>query len=650
LEVKKEEVYPQQRIKEIDALLAEIAATQMQYEQLIKEADKSFAKEEWNLALSSYQKALELKQNEIYPSEQIAIINEKLQAIADQKTSYDALILEADQMFVSQDYENALIKYEAATVILIEEVYPKNRMKEIRDILEDLAKKNTAYQKVIAKADDLLVQEEYEKSMEEYQKAMVIFPDRTYAQEQITKIEALIVKRDQYMQLIATADILFKEKTYEESLSNYQQALTLLPNKEYPQKRISEIETILSAIAMTRAAYDEAIKKGDENLATENYELAKESYHLALTHLSEIYPRQKIMEIDQILQDIARKKMQYEKMLAQADASFNEKSYDMALGKYNAALEILPQETYPQQKIDEIRLILASIADQQTRYDGLVVQGDKAFVAKDYQATIQLFEQALAIFPNELYPPKRIAEAKKELEKIQRELDVAYQKAITEADRNFRSKKWDPSKVAYQNASEIKPIELYPKEKLAEINAILEKELKKQQQEYDRYIADGERFYSTKYYQEAILSFEKSLSVFPFEKYPVEMIDKIFELIKKNSMVTLLDSKLQISNNKEEKFNFNSISFKDRKENYILLEIKAANPDEQVKLYVNFGKSGSQNGGYSIRLKNRDGYHSYFVSIGKQVRWVNQDNDYISLLPEGGDVEVKLIKISRNGI
>ena len=71
---------------------------------------------------------------------------------------------------------------------------------------------------------------------------------------------------------------------------------------------------------------------------------------------------------------------------------------------------------------------------------------------------------------------------------------------------------------------------------------------------------------------------------------------------------------------------------------------------EQVKLYVNFGQGGGQNGGYSIHLKNKDGYHRYFVNIGKQPRWVNKDNDYISLLPEGGNVEVKLIKLSRNGI
>ncbi len=651
LEIKSTETYPQQKMSEIDAILAKMAADLKQYNLLIKEADKLFVKEEWTPALEKYQAALAIKSEEVYPQEQINIINEKIQEIANQQAAYDALVAEADQFFNTKDYDSALLKYEAALAILSDKKYPKERMSEIRDILEELARKNAEYTKIIEKADDLLVQESYEKAKEEYQLALNVFTVRPYPQEQITKIDALILKRDEYNQLIVLADALFKERNFEESLSNYKQALSIIPEKEYPQKKITEIETLLAAIAMTRAAYEDAIKKGDLRFAAQEYQLAKDNYTEALNQLStEVYPRQKIMEIDQILQDLARKRMQFDKVIAQADASFKEQSYDMALGKYTSALEILPEEVYPQQKIDEIRILLSQIADQQTRYESLVAQGDQAFVAKDYASCISLFEQAMAIYPQEKYPPIKMAEARKELELIQRELDIAYQKAINEADKNFTKRKWDDSKIAYQQASDIKPVELYPKERLAKINSILEEELKKQQKEYDRYIADGERFYSTKYYQESIISFEKALTVFPYEKYPAEMIDKIFELIKKNSMLSILDSKVKILNKQEEKFTFQPIAFRDRKENYILLEIKVLNPEEQVKLYVNFGQGGSQNGGYSIHLKNKDGYHSYFVNIGKQPRWVSNDNDYLSILPEGGDVEVKLIKLSRNGI
>jgi len=661
IKIKPNENYPQDQLKKIDDILAELAAMekllaelaeiQKQYDALIQEGDKLFVKEEWQAALTPYQQALELKSEEVYPQEQINIINQKLQAIADKKAQYEALITEADQLFESKEYETALGKYETASSLYPDEDYPKDQMKNIRDLLEELAEKNAEYNKIIAKADDLLLQESFNKSKEEYQDAAAIFPDRAYPQEQIAKIDALIEKYAQFEAFVETGDEQFKNKEYDAALTSFNKARTLLPDKPYPPQKIDEIQQIQEMIAMTRAAFDAAIQKADAHFTAEEFEMAKQSYQEALDQIStEVYPRQKIMEIDQILADIARKKVQYDKMIAQANKAFDEQSYDVSLGKYQEALGILPKEEYPQQRIDEINGILAQMANQKERYESLVAQGDKAFGEEDYKSSIQMFQQALGIYPNESYPPQKIAEAEAALAKIQRELDVAYQKAIDEADRSFRKKDWDPAKASYQQASEIKPEELYPKEKLAEINKILEEELLAQQKEYDRYIADGERFYSTKYYQEAILAFEKALGVFPFEKYPAEMIDKIFEMIKKTSMLTLLDGKMTLNQNTEEKFKFKPIAFKDRSENYILIEVKRIDPDSQVKLFVNFGKGGSQNGGYSIPLKSKDGYHSYFVSIGKQVRWVNQDNDYISLLPEGGDVEVKLIKLSRNGI
>jgi tetratricopeptide (TPR) repeat protein len=651
LELKKLEEYPRKRIDEIDALIAQMALELELFNQAVEQADRLFAKEEWDASMLKYQEALVLKPKEIYPQVQINIINEKLQEIRGQLMAYESLISEADEFFNSREYDQSLLKYEAALQILPEEKYPKERMKEIRDLMVEQGKNNAEYDKIIVEADSYFAQEKYDKAKKQYILALNIFTDRPYPQEQIKKIDELVLKLEEYSQLIITADAAFKEKAYEEALPVYKQALAVLPTKEYPQKKITEIETILSAIAMTQAAYDEAIRKGDMRFEAKEYELAKQNYNEASNQIStEVYPRQKIMEIDQILQDLARKRMQFDKMIAQANAAFDKESYDMALSKYTSALEIIPEEEYPKQKIEEINTILSQIADKQTRYDNLVEQGDQAFDSKDYTLCISLFEQALTLMPQETYPPQKIAEAKKQLKLMQDEIDIRYAKAIAEADKMFKRRDWDPAKEAYQNASDIKPTELYPKEQLAKINSIFEEELKKQQKEYDRYIADGERLYGTKYYQEAIISFEKALTVFPYEKYPVEMIDKIFELIKKSSIVSILDRKVQIADRKTEKFKFEPIAYRDRKDNYVLLEIKVIDPEKNVKLFLDFGTANSKLGGYSIHLKNKDKYQRYFVNIGRQPRWVESNNDYISLYPEGGSIEVKLIKIGRDGI
>jgi len=114
LDIKANETYPQSQLTKIEEILAQLAELQKQYDEFIKEGDQQFAKSQWALALPQYQQALELKSEEDYPQEQINIINEKLQAIADRKSQYDALVAEADQFYQSAAYEAALPKYEAA--------------------------------------------------------------------------------------------------------------------------------------------------------------------------------------------------------------------------------------------------------------------------------------------------------------------------------------------------------------------------------------------------------------------------------------------------------------------------------------------------------------------------------------------------------
>ena len=647
----KPEGYPQQRIEEIDEILAKLAAAREAYNKLIEKADVLFSEEDWSLALEKYKAALTLIPTEVYPQEQIQAINEKLQNMADKKDRYDAFIAEADLLFEAKDYESALIKYESASAIYSDEEYPKEQMGKIRSILASLALQFAEYDKLIAQADDLLLKEELVDAKNLYQQALAVFPLRDYPQEQIDKINALIEKNNSYAKYISQADALFKEKEYHQSLTNYQNALAIFPKKEYPQQRIIEIEKILKSLSDVQAAYDEAVRVADLRLKSGDYELAKQSYNEALVYIpTEEYPRQKIMEIDQILQNLVRKRMLYDKFIVAADDLFSKESYDLALEKYKEALNILPDEVYPQQRIDEINKLLTDMAAKKTKYERLVSEGDQAFDEKDYKNCISLFEEALIVYPDEPYPPQKIEEANNALTSLKKNVDEAYQNAIALGDRNFDRKNWDKAKENYQNASTIKPDELYPKEKLAEINSILEEQLKQLQKQYDRYIADGDRFYSTKYYQEAIMSFENALSIFPDEKYPSDMIEKIFELIKKHSMVDILEENIRIPNKQNKKFTFSPLAYKDRKDNFVLIEVKIIEENAKVKLYVSFGKGDGKSGGYSINLKHKDGYSRYFVNIGRQTRWVSQDNDYLSFLPEGGDVEIKLIKISRRGL
>ena len=89
---------------------------------------------------------------------------------------------------------------------------------------------------------------------------------------------------------------------------------------------------------------------------------------------------------------------------------FNEKKYVEAKNSYNQALGVKPTEAYPKNRIGEIELILASIKANEEKYSTLIASADTKFNNKDYENSKSEYTQASLIKPNESYPKQRIAE------------------------------------------------------------------------------------------------------------------------------------------------------------------------------------------------------------------------------------------------
>ena len=213
---------------------------------------------------------------------------------------------------------------------------------------------------------------------------------------------------------------------------------------------------------------------------------------------------------------------------------------------------------------------------------------------------------------------------------------------MEKADKLFIEKEYQSALSPYQKANQLKPFEDYPKDQMAKIRELLGASEK----EYQAFIKQGDNAYRLVIYQDAILAYESALEIFPNEAYPKMMLDKIDAKIRRESVVNLVSTPEIIASGTEKRYTFRPIDYRDRKDNYILIELKTIT-DERMRVFINFGKDGMKNGGYSVNMVQRDGYTKYFVRIDRQLRWQSEDNNWISLLPEGGDLEVNKIQISR---
>ena len=610
LDIKPEETYPQQRIDEIGTLLAQLSAAQKAYEDAITRADKDFKQEAFDNAKTAYNEAKQAKSDETYPDEMIAKIDSIVQAreqLAAEKAAaeaarlaamqvekdslYNAAVAKADGLFNSKEYENARTAYRSALDVKPEETYPQQRIDEIGTLLAQLSAAQKAYEDAITRADKDFKQEAFDNAKTAYNEAKQAKSDETYPDEMIAKIDSIIQAREQlaaekaaaeaarlaalqaekdslYNAAVAKADVMFNSKEYENARTAYRSALDVKPEETYPQQRIDEIGTLLAQLSAAQKAYEDAITRADKDFKREAFDNAKTAYNEAKQAKSdETYPDEMIAKIDSIVQareqlaaekaaaEAARlaalqaeKDSLYNAAVAKADGMFNSKEYENARTTYRSALDVKPEENYPQQRIDEIGTLLAQLSAAQKAYEDAITRADKDFKQEAFDNAKIAYNEAKQAKADETYPDEMIAKidsivqvreqlaAEKaaaeaaRLAAIQAEKDSLYNAAVAKADGMFNLKEYENARTTYRSALDIKQEETYPQQRIDEIGTLLaqlsaaQKEQEARNKNYEDALALADKYFNSKNYVQAKPEYQKALEIKPDESYPKQQI------------------------------------------------------------------------------------------------------------------------------
>jgi len=703
--IKPSEQYPLDKITEIKAILDDLAAKQVAYEEAVTRGDKLFAAKDYEEAIASYRQALVQKPEESYPANKIAEINTILNGIKATDDAYAVAIADADSKLAQKQYGQALAGYNSALGIKPGETYPAEKITEINSILAGIQAVNDAYEKAITEADRYFGSEKYAESIAGYNNALTIKPGEKYPADKITeagkKIADLKARQESYEKAVAEGDRQLASKAYTGALAAYNEAISILPAEKYPTQKIAEINTILDGIKAIEDKYNTAIANADAFYNQKKYREALEPYESAATiKPAETYPKQQIDKINQLLAEQKKRDDDYTTLLVGADKAFAEKQYHQALSGYRGALEIKPEEQYPKDKIDAINGLLAEIQARDEAYNKALAEGDAHYTSNDYQAALtsyrnaltiksgetypaqkiddiearlketdnqynkniaegdarlaareypqalNAYQQASEIKPEEKYPREKIDEINKALALEKEQLETMYAGFITEGDRLLAGKEYPEARSAYNKASGLKPAEQYPKDKLAEINKILQEQAKALKEEYDKAIVVADNFYRQKVLDQAIESYEKASAIKPDETYPGEMIRKIKQYITDHAIKEVNTGAVTISAGEEKKFSFAVIEPRLRKNNYVLIHARATSGNIP-KVFLNYGRDAQKNGGIVLRTISPGEGADYLVRLAGQDRWYREDNNWISIYTEGSDVEISRIQISQ---
>ncbi len=621
------------------------------YNRAIASADMYYKNQEYTNARIEYQKAADLKPSEQYPDTKLVELNKIIGDKELQQSSYDQLIAAADKLFEEGKYEQAKIEYQKALDLKPGEKHPSDRIKEIESILASRAMAMNLYNQTIASADKLMAAGDYNKAISEYQSAIAMRPTEQYPKDKIAEIDRIKKEKqaidDQYNKAMADGSLNYQQKDYDQALIRYQDAAKLKPQEQAPADKIAEITAYLNTVADDNKNYSDAIQQADDLFKLKQYEEANLLYMKAsYIKTKEQYPKDKMLEIDQLILQQNAAMAEYNQYVSAGDRMIEAKEYIKAKEKFNLALTIRPDEQYPQDKLREIESILVSqeLAIQEM-YNDLITEGDNLFAAKAYDQAKIKYQDALKYKSEEAYPIQKLGEIER-LVSDQKTLELNYQKLIADADVKFKAKEYQEAKTKYIAASALFPSEAYPKTKIEEINLVFKTEQLNRQQNYDKAIADADKFFASSIFDQALEGYRTARGIMPEETYPDEMINRILGIMDANAVRDLVGSPVNVGNNEEKRLTFDPVLITDRKSNLIFIKARSTSEGE-FKVVLSYGKGSSKNGGFIIPIPANQQNKEYIIPIGKQYTWFSQDNDWISLVPQGGSVEVSLLKISK---
>ena len=177
-------------------------------------------------------------------------------------------------------------------------------------------------------------------------------------------------------------------------------------------------------------------------------------------------------------------------------------------------------------------LMIKSDECQLDAFEDLIKKGDQTASAGNLKEAVNIYKQALELYPREVYPTKRINEINTQLNKQQSSAD-AYQKLIKDADALLVQGNLAEAAQKFKQASQLNPQESYPKQKATEIQTKLDQQQSERQallnkeDRYNQAMAKASVAYTRKDYAAAKQYYKEALEIKPQESLPKSRVQEI---------------------------------------------------------------------------------------------------------------------------
>ncbi len=535
-----------------------------QIEILLNQADGLKKDDEWKLVVDKYDEALALDDSR---DDVRQLLEEAKLSLAewnknqDQQARFEKLKLEGDEMFVQENWSDAKVKYEEALTIQDNSDIRSNieAINEKLAELESEKEQEERFNELVADAESLESNEEFENAIDKYREALTIKSSADIEnkiaelEDKLAKLEKSAETQEVYDAAMEKGQEALDKNDYASAIKSFEDALLAIPMDKEATRLRNEAQDALSDLRSEEEKYNSLLEKGESALQNEELEDAKKFYENAQSMRPKAtLPQDKIIEIDELLRkkkeeleslnEEEKVNQEYQNKLELAEVAAGNFKYDDAIDHLKEALKLKPAEDLPKKKIKEYQALLDQISAQnakEKKYSDLVLEADEAFDNESYEESIELYNEALTVKSNETYPKTQIGKAKDALKAAENlDLNRKYNNLIDIADKSFANEEYQEAIDNYKKALEEKPGDQYSIDKIEESKQILDnlkaekEQAEKSNSEYNKFISEADKLYDQKEFIEAKKKYESALQVKPNDQYAIRRIKESVESAK----------------------------------------------------------------------------------------------------------------------
>lgn len=371
--------------------------------------------------------------------------------------------------------------------------------------------------------------------------------------------ELKTLKKNRYDSLISKGDEKAKSADYEIAMLKYNEASKILPEEKLAKIKINDSKKLLSKTISDEQSYNISIQKGDNLLAENKYADAIQYYEKAILYNPEsIVPLEKIEKVEKIqLAEFKKIKNEFDTEIKIADSLYKLNEYDEAWLQYNQALKIIPDETYPAKKINEIK----KLTTLDNAYNKAISKADQFFSDKKYENAIKCYMKAYDLKPTETYPTQQINESNRlivealKTNATENTKDEAYKNAFSKGLEFLNNNELLKAKEQFTLANDIYPSDKNSKEKINEIDLLIQKQTdaKKQaeliEKQYKESIAKADALFAENKFADSRKEYQKAFELNKNSSYAGNRIEEINKMLEKAREIAQNQDKVKQENN-----------------------------------------------------------------------------------------------------